>query len=103
MRPPAPVPGMEARSMLCSLAMRRTNGELWMRSPEGRDGAAPGPEAVAADAGTEGLAACGGGGAAAGFAAGAGAAALGAGAAAGAAALAAPAPSPAASITPTTV
>src|SRR5712672_2690869 len=93
MRPPAPVPEMEARSMLCSLAMRRTNGELWMRSPAGRDGAAPGPEAVAADTGTAGLAACGGGGA--GFAAGAGCAALGAGAAAGAAALAAAAPSPA--------
>src|SRR5712691_8637948 len=106
MRPPAPVPGTEARSMPYSLAMRRTSGELWMRSPAGRDGADPGPEA-AAGAGAEGFAACGGGGTVAGFAAGAGAAGLagsaafGAGAGAGAAALAAP--SPAASITPTTV
>src|SRR5260370_25440651 len=61
MRPPAPVPGTEPRSMPCSLAMRRTSGELWMRSPAGRDGAGPGPEAAAAAAGTAGFCDRGGG------------------------------------------
>src|ERR1700737_1429314 len=114
MRPPAPLPGMVARSMPCSLAMRRTSGELWMRSPAGRDGAAR-PDldaAVGEDADAAGLAA-GAGGTIWGRAEGAGAEALagsaalgvaaGAGACAGAAGFAAPAPSPAASITPTTV
>src|SRR6267143_1994156 len=108
MRPPAPVPGMVARSMPRSLAMRRTSGELWMRSPAGREGTGPGPEAAAeAGAAAAGLGACAGG-TICGFAAGAGAAGLAgsatfdAGIGAGAA-LAAAAPSPAASITPTTV
>src|SRR5256885_16700483 len=109
MRPPAPVPGTEARSMPCSLAMRRTSGELWTRPPFLPE-EVPGPEAVGC-AGDEvaGLgAACGGalgagracGGCAAGLT-GSGAFAAGVGGAEGA--LAAPAPSPAASITPTTV
>src|ERR1700730_287699 len=114
MRPPALVPGMVARSMPCSLAMRRTKGELWMRSPAERDCAArPGPDAaVGEDADAAGLAA-GAGATIWGRAEGAGAEALagsaalgvaaGAGACAGAAALAAPAPSPAASSTPPTV
>src|SRR5256885_16843231 len=61
MRPPAPVPGTEARSMPCSLAMRRTSGELWTRPPFLPE-EVPGPEAVGC-AGDEvaGLgAACGG-------------------------------------------
>src|SRR6266446_1156357 len=72
MRPPAPVPGTEPRSMPCSLAMRRTSGELWMRSPAGRDDAGPGPEAAATGAGAAGFAAWGGG-TICGFATGAGA------------------------------
>src|SRR5256885_15204382 len=61
MRPPAPVPGTEARSMPCSLAMRRTSGELWTRPPF-LPGEVPGPEAVGcAGAEAAGLgAACGG-------------------------------------------
>src|SRR5215472_9830466 len=34
MRPPAPVPATVEGSIPCSLAMRRTSGELWMRSPD---------------------------------------------------------------------
>src|SRR5258707_9664391 len=108
MRPPAAVPGMVARSMPASLAMRRRSGELWMRPPAAREGTGPGPEAAAeAGAAAAGLGACAGG-TICGFAAGAGAAGLAgsatfdAGIGAGAA-LAAAAPSPAASITPTTV
>src|SRR6266581_1849364 len=102
MRPPAPVPETVARSMLFSFARRRTSGELWMRSP-GRRGGAAGPaagtgaggagagfaaDAAGADAGTA---------AALGWAAGEGASVF-AGAGAGAAAAA-----PSESITPTIV
>src|SRR6266849_4935452 len=101
MRPPAPVPGTFARSMLFSFARRRTSGELWMRSP-GRRGGAAGPAAgTGADGVGAGFAAGAGAGAAAasalGWAAGAGALVF-AGAGAGAAVVA-----PSESITPTMV
>src|SRR4030081_3477392 len=100
MRPPAPVPGMLARSTPCSLAMRRTRGELWRRAPAGRAGAAVGvgPEAAVGGA-AAGLGACAGGtiwGRAAGAGILTGSAAFGAGAGAGACAGAAELAGPAA-------
>src|ERR1019366_3201078 len=68
MRPPAPLPSSPARSKLCSLAMRRTSGELRIFSPlPGAVGAALGASGVG------GTAACAAG--ATGVAAGAGCAA----------------------------
>src|ERR1700720_1713911 len=54
MRPPAPLPSIDARSTLCSLAIFRTNGELrifWPLPPTfggGATGAAPAPAAAGA-------------------------------------------------------
>src|SRR6266852_8605342 len=92
MRPPTPVPETVARSMLFSFARRRTSGELRMRSP-GRRGGAAGPAA-----GT------GAGGAGAGFAADAAGADAGTAAALGwAAGEGASVVAPSESITPTMV
>src|SRR5208283_214959 len=87
MRPPAPLPSRVERSTPCSFAMRRTNGEEWIRSVEAAG--------VAAAAGAEGFPVADTGGGAIGVGVGAGAA----GAGAGAVATADPAPS----ITATTV
>src|SRR5271157_5912807 len=87
MRPPAPLPSRVERSTPCSFAMRRTNGEEWIRSAELAGGAAAG---TGAGAGAAGLAATGTA-AGSGFAAGADAA--GAGPGAGADDAADPAPS----------
>src|SRR5208283_1998791 len=98
MRPPAPVPSIVERSTPCSLAMRRTNGEEWMRSAEaaGTAGAAGAATGAGAGAGAAGLLATGAGAGAAGSGAG-----FAAGAAAGAGAVAAADPAP--SITATIV
>src|SRR6202008_2910832 len=92
-RPPAPVPVREERSMPCSLAMRRTSGELWILSPLEPEeaGAGEAVTGVRPEAGAAGF------GAAAGGFTGAGASAF-AGAGEGAAAA-----EPAASMVPTTV
>ncbi len=73
MRPPAPLPSMDARSTLCSFASLRTRGELRIFCPLGRTAGAAGSRAALAAGG----AAAGAGAGAAG--AGGAAAALGAG------------------------
>src|SRR5271169_2470757 len=69
MRPPAPLPSIEARSTLCSLASFRTSGELrifWPLPPAFGAGVAAGaPAAAGAGGAGAGAGAAGAGGAAA--------------------------------------
>src|SRR5882672_1317642 len=107
MRPPAPLPSIDARSTLCSLASFRTSGELRIFWPFSRTAGGGGAVAGALAAAAAGAGTGAGAAGAAGAAAALGAAALsgvagGAGVAAGTDVDAASA-APAASITATTV